>query len=151
MFVTAQATLILRARCGRVGRRRRSYPPHIKGGNSVEGTGYTLQARRSRRGDSTAQRAEDRDNEEHCALHTLDERSDENAQVDVTLLTVGYTTETPSVPAHPALAPESNVAVRVLNNETGVQERREFALLPLQIALHQATQEITQHGNGQAR
>jgi len=44
----------------------------------------------------------------------------------------------------------------VLNNETGVEERREVALLPLQIALQQETQEITQidmevHGSDQAR
>lgn len=102
---------------------------------------------------------EGRDNEEHYALHPSDGRSDqfdENAQVDVTLLTVRYSIENPSIPAHPTLAPERNVAVRVLNNETRVEERREVALLQLQITLHQETQEITQididvRGSGQAR
>jgi hypothetical protein len=48
------------------------------------------------------------------------------------------------------------MAVRVLNNEMGVEERRETALLPSLITLHHETQEITQiylevYESGQAR
>jgi hypothetical protein len=48
------------------------------------------------------------------------------------------------------------MAVRVLSNETGVEERREAALLPSLITLLQEAEEITQidvesYGSGQAR
>jgi hypothetical protein len=75
---------------------------------------------------------------------------DENAELDVALLTVSYIIEKPSMPAHQA------VEVRVLNNETGVEERWEVPLLLLQTALHQETQNITEvymeaQGSGQSR
>ena len=90
---------------------------------------------------------EERNNEEHCASLPSDVKSDkydENAQLYVTLLTVRYSIQPLSIPAHPALAPEWNVAFRVLNNETGVEERWEVALLPLKIALHREPQDISQ-------
>ena len=75
---------------------------------------------------------------------------DDNAELDATLLTVGYSIETPSIPAHQA------VALLVLNNETVVEENREVALLLIQRALHQEKQNITEvdmeaHGSGQSR
>jgi hypothetical protein len=44
-----------------------------------------------------------------------------------------YRTELPLIPAQPALALESNVAVRVENSEAAGDERRNATLLPLQI------------------
>ena len=55
------------------------------------------------------------------------------------MLSVMYSTEPPTIPAHLALAPVSNVAVRVENNETAVDSRREATLLQLQIAQHKET------------
>jgi hypothetical protein len=52
--------------------------------------------------------------------------------------------ETLSIPAQPALAPESNVAVRVANSEATMEEKGDDSPLPFQIAQHQETQEITQ-------
>ena len=51
--------------------------------------------------------------------------------------------ELPSLPANPAAAPRSNVAILVENSEAAVEERRDAILPPLQIAQYQATQEIT--------
>ena len=40
--------------------------------------------------------------------------------------------ETTSSPAHPTLAPASNVVVRMANSEAAVEERWDAAMLPLQ-------------------
>jgi hypothetical protein len=90
----------------------------------------------------------DGDYEKHCASNLPDGRSNEYheyAQVDVTVLSVMYSIEPPStsISAHSALEPLSNVVVRVENNETLVDNRREATLLQLQIAQHMETQEIT--------
>jgi len=66
----------------------------------------------------------------------------ENVQLDVTMLAVRCSIGPPSIPAHSALAPVSNVAVRVEKIETAVDKRRESALLQLQIAEHLETYEI---------
>jgi hypothetical protein len=50
--------------------------------------------------------------------------------------------ELPSLPANPAPAPRSNVAILVENSEAAVEERRDAIFPPLQTAQYQATQEI---------
>lgn len=64
--------------------------------------------------------------------------------VDVTVLSVMYSIEPPSISAHSALAPVSNVAVQVEKNEAAMDNTRETNLLHLQIAQHKETKEITQ-------
>ena len=54
-----------------------------------------------------------------------------------------YSIEPTSIPAHPDLPPESNVAVRQEKNGAAVEERRDATLFPIQTA-HQETQEIRQ-------
>ena len=66
-------------------------------------------------------------NYENCAPHPLDGRSDqfdEHMQVDVTIQAAKCSTESPSIPEHPTLAPVSNVAVRVENSEAAVEVGR---------------------------
>jgi len=96
----------------------------------------------------------DRNYEEHCASIPSERRSDhldENVQLDVTILAVTNSIELPLITAQLALAPVSNVMVRVENNGKAVENRREATFLPSQIAQHQKTQEITQTEVGQAR
>jgi hypothetical protein len=82
----------------------------------------------------------DRNYEEHCASIPSDGRSEqfeENVQLDVTILAMNYSIDPSSVPEHSALAPVSNVAVRMEKIETAVDNRRETTLLQLEIAEHQ--------------
>jgi hypothetical protein len=65
------------------------------------------------------------DYEEHCASHPLEGRADqfdEHVQVDLTMQTAKRSSEIPSIPALSALAPGSNVVVRVENSEAVVEE-----------------------------
>jgi hypothetical protein len=55
------------------------------------------------------------------------------------MLAVRCSIDLPSIPAHSALAPVSNVAVRVEKIEIAMDKRRESALFQLQIAEHQDT------------
>jgi len=84
----------------------------------------------------------DLDYDELCASNPPKGRSeqyDEYAQVDLTMLSLMFSTEPPTIPAHSALAPVSNVGVRVENIETAVDNRREATFLQLQIAQHKET------------
>jgi len=84
---------------------------------------------------------------EHCASHPLDGRSDqfdENVQVDVTNHAAKCSIETPSIPAHPTLAPALNVVVRIENTKAAVEEKRDAVMLPVQIAQQQGTRDVTQ-------
>jgi len=60
------------------------------------------------------------------------------------MLAVMCSIDPPSLPAHSALTPVSNVAFRVEKIETAVYNSRESTLLQLQIAEHQETYKITQ-------
>ena len=51
---------------------------------------------------------------------------------------------TSSIPTHPALAPASNVVVRVENTEAAAEERRNAIMLPVQISQQQETREVSQ-------
>ena len=113
----------------------------------VKGTGNTPQALEGEEG--TAQhrgRPEPAgiDYEEHCTSYQSEERSeqfDENVQVEVTMQAVKCSTETPSIPAHPALVPEINVAVQ--RGGIGGKEGRYFASIT-----SSTTQEISQKVQG---
>ena len=54
----------------------------------------------------------------------------DNAQVDLTKQAARYNMELPSLPANPAPAPKSNVAILVENREAAVEERRDTTLPP---------------------
>ena len=104
-------------------------------------TGNTLKAREDEQGIARHSGQPELVDEEHCALHPPDGRSeqfDENAQVDVTMQAAKCSIEPLSI-----LAPESNVAVRGEKSEVAVKESREYILLSFQMTLRE-TQEITQ-------
>ena len=84
----------------------------------------------------------DRQYVEHCASHPSDGKSDKFDERN----NAKCSAETPSIPAHPTLAPASNVVVLVKNSEAAVEEKRDAAVLPLQIAQLQETHEVTQTG-----
>jgi hypothetical protein len=48
------------------------------------------------------------------------------------------------MPAHPALAPASNVVVRVENTKAAVEETMDSFILPIQISQQQETREVSQ-------
>jgi hypothetical protein len=93
------------------------------------GTGNTLQAREDEEGiarHSGQPEPVDKDYVEHCASHQLDRRSDQfdgNVQADVTMQAAKCGIETPSISAHPALAPKSNVVARVESSKAEVEKR----------------------------
>jgi hypothetical protein len=60
------------------------------------------------------------------------------------MLAVRCSIDPPSIPAHSALAPVSNVAVGVKKIEIAMDKKSESALFQLQIAEHQETYEISQ-------
>jgi hypothetical protein len=120
------------------------------GENSESRTGNTLHSRRFRRWDNRHRVQPgfvDKNYEEHRVSNPPDGRYDiydEYAQVDVTMLSVMYSIEPPSITAHSALVPVSNVAVRVENSQTTLDNRREATLLHLEVTQHKKTQEIAQ-------
>ena len=87
------------------------------------GMGKTMQVSEDEGGrarQSKQQERADRDNEEYCAPHHLQGRSDqfdEHVQVDVTMQAVEGSTENPLIQEHNTFEPVKNAVVRVENSE----------------------------------